>query len=101
MTRTGLFFAAALATMSVGYPALTPMPTRLMWNASASAPIGFYTIDFDGPFEVTDLVAVDAPEPLAAFRAEKSRIDRIIAAGGQKRPALQQASADGLRAARG
>ena len=38
---------------------------------------------------------------LAAFRAEKSRIDRIIAAGGQKRPALQQASADGLRAARG
>mgnify|MGYP002652167639 CR=1 FL=1 len=38
---------------------------------------------------------------LAAFRAEKSRIDRIIAAGGQKRPALQQASAEGLRPARG
>ena len=35
----------------------------------------------------------------AAFRAEKSRIDRIIASGGQRRPALQQASAAGLRSA--
>lgn len=33
---------------------------------------------------------------LAAFRAEKSRIDRIIAAGGQSRPVVQNASS-GLR----
>ena len=78
MTRTGLFFAAALATMSVGYPALTPMPTRLMWNASASAPIGFYTIDFDGPFEVPDLVAVDAPEPLATFLATRGYLPKGV-----------------------
>jgi murein DD-endopeptidase MepM/ murein hydrolase activator NlpD len=38
---------------------------------------------------------------LNAFRAEKARIDRIIASGGQKRPAIQQASAEGLRPARG
>ena len=38
---------------------------------------------------------------LNAFRAEKTRIDRIIAAGGEKRPANLQASADGLRPARG
>lgn len=37
---------------------------------------------------------------LAAFRAEKSRIDRIIAAGGEKRPANLQASAEGLRPAK-
>lgn len=47
--------------------------------------------------EGTELAGAD----LAAFRAEKSRIDRIIASGGQKRPALQQASAEGLRPARG
>ncbi|WP_291536904.1 M23 family metallopeptidase [Brevundimonas sp.] len=47
--------------------------------------------------EGTELSGAD----LAAFRAEKSRIDRIIASGGQKRPALQQASAEGLRPARG
>jgi murein DD-endopeptidase MepM/ murein hydrolase activator NlpD len=45
--------------------------------------------------EGTELTGAD----LAAFRAEKSRIDRIIASGGQRRPALQQASAAGLRSA--
>ena len=47
--------------------------------------------------EGTELAGAD----LTAFRAEKARIDRIIASGGQKRPALQQASAEGLRPARG
>jgi len=36
---------------------------------------------------------------LAGFRAEKARIDRIIAAGGQRRPVVMQASAPGLRPA--
>jgi murein DD-endopeptidase MepM/ murein hydrolase activator NlpD len=47
--------------------------------------------------EGTELSGAD----LAAFRAEKARIDRIIASGGQKRPAVQQASAEGLRPAQG
>ena len=38
---------------------------------------------------------------LAAFRAEKSRIDRIIAAGGEKKPVVLQASTEGLRPAQG
>ena len=36
---------------------------------------------------------------LAAFRAEKARIDRIIASGGDRRPAVLQASVPGLRPA--
>ena len=90
MTRPGLFLVMALATIGVGYPALPPMPTKLMWNASASAPIGFYTIDFDGPFEVTDLVAVDAPEPLATFLATRGYLPsgvpllkRVLGVSGQ------------------
>lgn len=90
MTRAGLIIATALATMGVGYPGLTPMPIKLIWNASASAPIGFYTIDFDGPFEVTDLVAVDAPEPLATFLADRGYLPkgvplmkRVLAVSGQ------------------
>ena len=91
MTRAGLFLVMALATMGVGYPALTPMPIKLLWNASASAPIGLYTIDYDGPFDVTDLVAVDAPEPLAAFMAERGYIaggipllKRVVGLSGQR-----------------
>jgi len=45
--------------------------------------------------EGTELTGAD----LVAFRAEKSRIDRVIASGGQRRPAVQQASAAGLRQA--
>ena len=45
--------------------------------------------------EGTELAGAD----LVAFRAEKSRIDRIIASGGQRRPAVQQASTGGLRPA--
>ena len=90
MTRAGLIIATALATMGVGYPGLTPMPIKLIWNASASAPIGLYTIDFDGSFEVTDLVAVDAPEPLATFLADRGYLPkgvplmkRVLAVSGQ------------------
>lgn len=90
MSRAGLLLATALATLGVGYPGLTPMPVKLIWNASASAPIGFYAIDFDGPFEVTDLVAVDTPEPLATFLATRGYLPRgvplmkrILAVSGQ------------------
>ena len=90
MSRAGIMLAGALAIMGVGYPGLTPMPIKLIWNASASAPIGFYSIDFDGPFDVTDLVAVDAPEPLAAFMAERGYLPngvpllkRVLGVSGQ------------------
>jgi conjugative transfer signal peptidase TraF len=90
MTRLGLVITTALAAIGAGYPGLTPMPIKLIWNASASAPIGFYTIDVDGPLEVTDLVAVDAPEPLATFLADRGYLPkgvplmkRVLAVSGQ------------------
>jgi len=90
VTRAGLFLVMALATAGISYPALTPMPIKLLWNASASAPIGFYTIDVDGSFDVTDLIAVDAPEPLATFMADRGYLPkgvpllkRILGVSGQ------------------
>jgi len=90
VSRAGLLLATTLAAFGIGYPGLTPMPIKLIWNASASAPIGFYTIDLSGPFDVTDLVAVDAPEPLATFLADRGYLPkgvplmkRILAVAGQ------------------
>jgi conjugative transfer signal peptidase TraF len=90
VSRAGLLVATTLAALGVGYPGLAPMPVKLIWNASASVPIGFYTIDVGGPFEVTNLVAVDAPEPLATFLAERGYLPkgvplmkRILAVSGQ------------------
>jgi conjugative transfer signal peptidase TraF len=79
-----------LATMSVSYPPLTSMPVMLIWNASASVPVGFYRIDFEGPFEVTDLVAIDPSEPVATFLADRGYLPRgvpllksVLAVAGQ------------------
>ena len=47
----------------------------------------------------TDESTVLAGADLAAFRAEKARIDRIIAAGGERRPTVLQANVEGLRPA--
>ncbi len=47
----------------------------------------------------TEQGTILAGAELAAFRAEKARIDRIIAAGGDRRPAVLQASVPGLRPA--
>ncbi|QTN19850.1 M23 family metallopeptidase [Brevundimonas sp. AJA228-03] len=51
-----------------------------------------------GSIRVEDNVQL-AGSDLAAFRAEKARIDRIIASGGERRPAVTRASVEGLRPA--
>lgn len=91
MTRAAIILAGALATVVLGYPAFSPIQIRLIWNASASAPVGFYTIDLDRRLEVGDLVAVNAPEPLAAFLAGRGYLPRgvpllkrILAISGQQ-----------------
>ncbi|WP_036037560.1 S26 family signal peptidase, partial [Bradyrhizobium yuanmingense] len=54
--------AAALVATIV----LEPLPL-FIWNASASVPIGLYRLGPVDQFQVTELVAVQAPEPLATF----------------------------------
>lgn len=78
MSRLSTVLTTALAATGIGYPALTPMPIRLIWNVSASAPIGLYLVDLNGPLEVTDLVAVDAPEPLATFLAARGYLPKGV-----------------------
>ncbi|MGY2805585.1 S26 family signal peptidase [Bradyrhizobium sp. USDA 4506] len=54
--------AAALVATIV----LEPLPLYI-WNASASVPIGLYSLRPTKRFHVTELVAVEPPEPLATF----------------------------------
>ncbi|MBR0820326.1 S26 family signal peptidase [Bradyrhizobium liaoningense] len=46
--------------------ALNPLPLYI-WNASASVPIGLYRLRPAERFHVTELLAVQPPEPLATF----------------------------------
>ncbi|UQR64898.1 S26 family signal peptidase [Bradyrhizobium sp. C-145] len=54
--------AAALVATII----LEPLPIYI-WNASASVPIGLYRLRPAKSFHVTELVAVQPPEPLATF----------------------------------
>lgn len=62
-----------IGSLAIGLIAVTAtiqMPTRLVWNASASVPIGLYAIRPVERLEVTQLVLAQPPAPLAAFLAD-------------------------------
>jgi len=63
-TLIGLFTIEALAVIAV----IDPAP-RLLWNASASAPLGLYHLRRADHPHVGELVAILPPKPLARWMA--------------------------------
>lgn len=62
-TLAATFGAAAALVVTI---VREPLPLYI-WNASGSVPIGLYRLRPAGHFYVTELVAVQPPEPLATF----------------------------------
>jgi conjugative transfer signal peptidase TraF len=90
MTRLGYILSTFVAVSGTAFGITTTMPVGLIWNASASAPIGFYTVDTGTSLEVADLVAMRAPEPLEKFMVQRGYIapglplmKRVLAMPGQ------------------
>ena len=78
MTRFGYVKATCFAAMCVAAAAIVPTSLKLVWNVSASAPIGLYRIEHVERLEVPDLVAVIPPEPLEDFMVERGYIGRDV-----------------------
>jgi len=78
MTRFGYVMVTYVATIGVAVASLVSLPLRLVWNASASVPIGFYLIDPPRDVRVGDLVALMPPKPLADFMVERGYIGRGV-----------------------
>ena len=78
MTRLSYAVVMAASVSLLGVASIASFAPRLIWNASASTPVGFYTIGEVGNLEVTDLVAVDAPEPLATFLSDGGYLPRGV-----------------------
>lgn len=76
MTRLSYAVITTAAVSLLGVASIASFAPRLIWNASASTPVGFYTIGDVGDLDVTDLVAVDAPEPLATFLSDGGYLPR-------------------------
>lgn len=71
MTRRIWANVAFIAVGAIAVSTAVDMPTVFLWNASPSAPIGLYRLQSIDNLEPRDLVAVVAPDPIAAFIAER------------------------------
>ncbi|MGK2952440.1 MAG: S26 family signal peptidase [Thiobacillus sp.] len=78
MTRFALFIATCFATLGVAMPTIVDLPKKLIWNASASMPIGLYAVQPPDGIEIADLAVVAPPEPVASFLEDGGYIPRGV-----------------------
>ena len=76
MKRAAYMVAAGAALTAIAAATFLAMPTRLIWNASASVPIGFYSLaPIDAP-KLGELVATMPPETFADYLVARGYIGR-------------------------
>lgn len=78
MKRLAYVLSTSFVVLAIVGRPLVPNTSKLIWNASASAPIGLYTVRTAADLGVTDLVAVEAPEPLASFLRQREYLPRGV-----------------------
>ncbi|MER9586290.1 S26 family signal peptidase [Mesorhizobium sp. M0276] len=78
MMRYGYVTTTYFAVLAIGGLSFIHVAPKLIWNASASTPIGLYRIRPTGRLAAGDLVAADAPEPLASFLADNGYLPRGV-----------------------
>lgn len=78
MTRTGILLTTSAVTVGIALTAFIDVPKKLIWNASASVPMGLYEITTADHFSIGDRVAIDPPEPLASLLAERGYLPRGV-----------------------
>ncbi|MGG5889962.1 S26 family signal peptidase [Falsiroseomonas sp. HC035] len=62
----------------IAVPAVAEWQPRIIWNASASVPLGLYIAAAADDIALGDLVLVRPPETLAAFLAERGYVARGV-----------------------
>ena len=71
MTRFGFVITTYAVVLFVALTSVLHPAPKLLWNASASVPIGLYAVSRALPLHVGELVVVTPPEPLAQFFAAR------------------------------
>jgi conjugative transfer signal peptidase TraF len=78
MTRSGWIMVASLVMCGVSMSAVFQPAPKLIWNASASVPIGLYAVQPAGTLRIGELLVVAPPEPLAAFLDERHYLPKGV-----------------------
>jgi conjugative transfer signal peptidase TraF len=71
MTRFAWVMMTYFSALATGVAVFVDPPKRLIWNASASAPVGLYRVVPVDRIDVTDLAVVMPPDELASFLDER------------------------------
>ncbi|TPN99964.1 S26 family signal peptidase [Mesorhizobium sp. B1-1-5] len=71
MSRAGCMAVTLAAVAAIVAPAAVEMPPLLLWNASASAPLGLYAIRRMAVPLAGALAVIEPPEIVARFAAER------------------------------
>jgi conjugative transfer signal peptidase TraF len=74
---TTLLLTVGAAALALSIIAARPAK-RYIWNASGSVPVGLYRLQPTTDLSVTQLVAVQPPEPLATFLSERGYLPRGV-----------------------
>ncbi len=78
MTRPDWLSISFVALLAIGAVATPKQEPALVWNATASAPVGLYVLQPVSSLHAMDLVAIKPPEPIARFPRKR----RLPAARG-------------------
>src|SRR5271166_6896630 len=78
MTRFGRVMATYFSVMAIAGSAFVHPSPKLIWNASASLPIGLYAVRPIGALSDAELVVVMPPEPVASFLSQGGYLPRGV-----------------------
>jgi len=76
--REAILAVMVFGVGAIALPQLDNRPPWLVWNATASVPIGLYAVDAIIDVQTGDLVVVRPPEPLARFLADGGYLPRGV-----------------------
>ncbi|MBF0877923.1 S26 family signal peptidase [Gluconobacter cerevisiae] len=71
MTRRAWFFATYFVVLTVGVSATVHVAPRLLWNETASVPVGLYRVRPGSALHVGDIAAIQLPDRLALLLAKR------------------------------
>lgn len=71
MTRRAWFFTTYFVVLTVGVSAAVPVAPRLLWNSTASVPVGLYRLRAEDGLHVGDLAALRLPDRLALLLSQR------------------------------
>jgi len=78
MKRGVIIYASALAVIVIAVSAaINPVP-RLIWNASASVPIGYYSVQDVHQLEPSDLLVVQPPTSISDYMERRASVPKGV-----------------------